>query len=180
MKTNSSIILILLSIGLFYTYTDSQYSQVKDLRAVSSDYQKVLQDISSISETRDNLVVAYNNIPEENINLINKVLPDNIDTVRLALDLDTLASRFDISIESVMTDVGAKRPPGSIILPNNSISYDTATVSFKFVASYDDFINFLYDLERNLRITDIRSLTFRAEDGDLYEYTLVAETYWLK
>src|SRR3990167_4614487 len=88
MKHNTAIVLLLLSLGLFYTFTNSQYREVKELSALANEYQSVLKNISQIVELRDSLLATYATIPVVEIDRMNKVLPDNIDTVRLALDLD--------------------------------------------------------------------------------------------
>lgn len=179
MKNNTAIVLLLLSIGLFYTFTNVQYKSVKDLRELSGEYKSVLRNISAIVSLRDNLFVTYSAIPKTEIDRLNKVLPDNIDTVRLALDLDSMASKYGISIKSVKTSTGTGSA-NVIVLPENAKSYDTAVVSFSFVARYEDFKRFLGDLESSLRILDVRSVAFQANDTGFYGYQVSVETYWLK
>ena len=48
-------------------------------------------------------------------------------------------------------------------------------------ASYDNFIAFLKDLEKSLRLVDVVSLTFTApESSPTYDFTIGLKTYWLK
>lgn len=185
MKTNSSIVLLLLSVGLFYTFTNAQYQDVKELRAISKEYKGVLQNVANIIALRDQLIVTYNEFPQEEIERINKLLPENIDTVRMALDLDGMASLHDISIQKVQTTVEEEEvvfdDMGAPILPENAPPYQTVIVTISFVSTYEDFVGLLGDLEKNLRIMDIKSIAFRAEDeGGLYDFTVAVETYWLK
>ena len=180
MKTNSAIILLLLSIGLFYTFTNGQYQEVKRLRLLSSEYKNVLQNVSAIIELRDRLLVTYETFPKAEIERINKVLPDNIDIVKLALDLDGMASQHGISIKSVKAEVGAGVDASLIVLPENAKVYEKATVSFDFVSNYENFTRLLTDIERSLRILDIKSISFLAGESGLYEYKISVETYWLK
>ena len=91
MKSNTAIVLLLLSVGLFYTFTNSQYQDVKKLHTLANEYQSVLENVSAIIELRERLLVTYETFPQADIERINKVLPDNVDTVRLALDLDAIA-----------------------------------------------------------------------------------------
>lgn len=180
MKTSSAIILLLLSIGLFYTFTNGQYQDVKALRVLAGGYSDVLKNVSTIVELRDRLRVVYEAFPQAEIERINKVLPDNIDTVRLALDLDGMASRHGISIESVQTTVGANDGSDLIVLPGYAGAYEKATVSFSFISNYQNFRRLLADLETNLRIMNIKSLSFKAGESGLYNYQVSVETYWLK
>jgi Tfp pilus assembly protein PilO len=180
MKTNTPIILILLSIGLFYTFTNVQYQEVKELNSIASKYRDVLDNASRIIELRDGLLIAYEAISETEIERMNKALPDNVDTVRLAFDLDGMASRYGISIKDISASVESSGESGTIVLPEYADAYQRAKVSFSFVSSYDDFMRLLADLERNLRIMDITSISFQSTDSGLYEYKMSVETYWLK
>ena len=180
MKTNTAIILLLLSVGLFYTFTDGQYREVKKLRLLSNDYSNVLRNISAITELRDRLLVAYETFPKAEIERMNKVLPDNIDTVRLALDLDGMASRHGISIRSVKVTTGAAENAGLIVLPEDGRVFERATVSFDFVSNYGNFTRLLADIEKSLRIMNIKSISFQTGESGLYNYQVSVETYWLK
>ena len=179
MKHNTAIVLLLLSIGLFYTFTNSQYREAKELSALANEYQSVLKNISQIVELRDSLLATYATIPVVEIDRMNKVLPDNIDTVRLALDLDSMAARYGISIKNIQTILGTNRNANLIVLPEYESDYETATIMFGFVSSYYNFMRFLADIEKNLRIMDIKSITFQTSDSGFYDYQVSAETYWL-
>ena len=180
MKTNTSIILLLLSVGLFYTFTNVQYQEVQRLSVLAGEYKKVLQNVATISELRDRLRVTYETLPVAEIERINKMLPDNINTVRLALDLDSMASRYGISIDSIKVEVGTAEDASLAVLSEYAEVYDKATVSLGFISSYADFMRLLADMEKSLRIMDIKSVALETNESGLYEYEISVETYWLK
>src|SRR3989344_153515 len=180
MKNNTAIILLLLSVGLFYTFTNDQYQDVKKLYALSSEYRNVLQSVSAIVELRDRLLVTYETFPKAEVERINEVLPDNIDNVQLALDLDAMASRYGISIESIQAEVGVGNDASLVVLPENAGVYEKATVSLSFVANYENFMRLLADIEKSLRIMDVKSISFQTSESGFYEYEISADTYWLK
>ncbi len=99
MKNSTATILLLVSIGLFYTFTNPQYQSVKNLQAESSEYQKVLDGAIAISETTDIVQEKYEKMSKEEVDQLMKILPDDIDTVHLALDLDVMAAQYGISIQ---------------------------------------------------------------------------------
>ena len=180
MKNNTAIVLLLLSIGLFYTFINPQYQEVKELNALANEYQNVLDSISAITELRDGLLSSYGTIPKAEIDRINKTLPDDVNNVRLALDLDSMASRYGISIKNINTSDSASTNSGLIILPGNEKPYDKAAVTFSFVSNYDNFIRLLIDIEKSLRIMDVHKVSFHVGNSNLYEYQLSVDTYWLK
>ena len=59
MKNTTAIILLLLSVGLFYTFTSAEYQEVKDLQVLVNEYKSVLDEASAIVELRDTLMATY-------------------------------------------------------------------------------------------------------------------------
>ncbi|MDO8729302.1 MAG: type 4a pilus biogenesis protein PilO [bacterium] len=180
MKNNTAIILLLLSVGLFYAFTNGQYQEVKKLYALTNEYKNVLKNVSDIVELRDRLRITYETFPKAELERINKVLPDHIDTVQLALDLDSMASRYGISIKSIKTEKGAATDADFVVLPENASVYEKATVSLSFISNYENFKRLLADIEKSLRIMNIKSVSFKTSETGLYDYEISAETYWLK
>lgn len=180
---SSSLILIMISVGLFYTFIDPQYQKVKEARAEAGEFKEMLKNVSEIARTREDLEVKHREIPKEEIEKLEKVLPDNSDIVKLALDLDAIASNYGIAIKKIQ--VGEKEVDDTatfIEQPTAAATYERETVSFGFVTSYDNFKNFVNDIEKSLRIIDIQSASFQVgeEGSNLYEYKLTIGTYWLK
>jgi len=165
MKNNTAIILLLLAVGLFYTVTRGQYQDAKELHNLSNEYKSILQNITDIEELRDRLLITYERLPRTEIDRLNKMLPDNVDTVRIALDIDGMASNYGIAIENIQAISSSNEQSGLVVLPEYAGAYEKATISFSFVSSYDNFMNFLADLEKNLRVMDIKSISFQSPDN---------------
>lgn len=179
MKNRNAIILIVLSLGLFYTFTNVEYKKVKNLHVLASQYQDVLANVSDIIRLRDSLLVTYEEFPEEDKSRIEKVLPNNVDTVKLALELDSIASRYGITIKDVRVGDETKQDL-QIILPEHAPLYEKTKVSFSFISNYENFKRLLSLMEKNLRVMEVQSLSFEANDTGLYEHKITVETYWLK
>jgi Tfp pilus assembly protein PilO len=181
MTKPSTLILIVLAVGLFYTFTSPQYKEAGELQATASEYRNVLKNISMISESRDRLLESYRAIPKADAERLVKALPDSIDVVGLALDLDAIASKYGVSIDKVEVDSQSGQGANSVILPESGRPYEKAAVTFSFVSDYQDFMSLLTDVEKSLRIMDVKSASFRVSDtANIYEHKVTVETYWLK
>ncbi|MEK7135118.1 MAG: hypothetical protein AAB780_00225 [Patescibacteria group bacterium] len=180
MKSSSNIALIVLAIGLFFSFTSPAYQEIKTLQASAGEYRSVIDNASHIAETRDALLVNYESIPKVEIDRLSKVLPDNIDAVRLALDLDTIAGRYGVAIKDLQVETKPNQNLTLAVLPDHSQSYQSATVTFSFVSNYSNFAKLLTDLEKSLRIMDVKSVIFKAAETGLYEHRVTVSTYWLK
>lgn len=183
MKTSTAIIILMISVGLFYTFTSPQYQKIGELRMASKTYKNILNNASALSTMRDELLSKYRNIPKQNIESVSKVLPDNVDIVRLTMDFDSIASRYGLSIKSIQVDKnknGNNSNNAAIIVNPTEQIYDSTIISFSFVSSYDNFRKFMRDIENSLRIVNIKSIDFQSTDNGLYQYKVSLETYWLK
>lgn len=179
MRNSTAIILILVSLGVFYTFINPQYQEVVELQSLAGDYRNVLDNVSIISETRDQLISSYRNIPTSEIERLSKVLPDKADAVRLALDLDTIASNHGITIDQVSVFTGNEQG-ASIIRQDNSGPYKITPVSITFVSNYQNFAGFLEDLEKSLRLLDVKSIVFDTNESTVYEHQITIEVYSLE
>ena len=178
MKNSTALILLVLSVALFYSFVFPYYEKVGVLREQSAKYQDILNNIVDLAQKRDDLEVKYSNIPAEEVLRLEKVLPDNVDTVNLAMNLDSIASKYGISINSIKA-VEANNQAGFEIVQSTTGPYAPVTISFSFVAGYQDFRSFIADIEQSLRIIDIKSINFSSTETGLYDFSISAETYWL-
>ncbi len=181
MKNNNAIILILLSAGLLYTFIMPQWDEVKALEAQQDMHKETLANASSIINLRDQLIGAYRSFPESDIDRIEKILPNSADLVGLAYEIDGIASNHGISIESVNIGERQGSQASSIIEEEATPTHKSAGVSVSFVSNYPNFSSFLADLEKSLRILDVRSVSFSVSDETgLYEHHIEFDTYWLE
>ncbi len=98
----------------------------------------------------------------------------------IARDLDTIASRYGISIKSVQIEDKSSVDARSIVVPDSALPYEKAFVSFSFISNYANFSKFLADLEKSLRLMDVKSVAFQTGQTGLYEHKIIVQTYWLK
>lgn len=177
MKNSTALIALLTSVGLFFTLISPNYDKVKALMSQKSDYETITQNIQDLEKRRDELVVQEQNFPVEDLDKLSKVLPDNADSVSLAKNLDFIAGRYGISIKSVQ--VSNLLNQGGAIDIGNGKAYEPIEVSFAFTASYSNFRKFMADLEKSLRLSDVKGITFTANDQGVYDFNIKITTYWL-
>ncbi len=172
-----SIILILSSVGLFFGYIDPAYESIRGQKIEKADYDRALNNSKQLQAERDKLLDKFNNIDKVNLDDLAKFLPDNIDNIRLILDIDEIAKNYGMRIRNFKADATEK---SDVIGASNS-PYGTLNLSFSTTAPYQTFLTFMRDLEDSLRLIDVTSIEFASSDtGDLYDYKVTIKTYWLK
>ena len=151
------------------------------MKGGSSDYNDALTKSKELQGLREDLLNEYNTFPKTNIERLKKMLPDHVDNVRLIIEIDNIASQYGMTVKDaqILSDREQSNSNNLSIFEVRTENKKTMSLSFTVVAPYESFLRFLRDLEQNLRIVDIESISFSASDVDLYEYDVTIKTYWL-
>ena len=177
------ILLVGAALGLFVLYTNPVYQEVKVLRAQTDSYDEALNKSQELRAVRDELLAKRNTFPAESVSKLERVLPDNVDNIRLIIDINNIAARHGITLSDVAldTDFGDKNGPRSSTASGPSgEAVGSVTVGFSVAASYENFLTFLSDIEHSLRIVDIENLSFKVPSEGLPTYVVSIRTYWLR
>lgn len=177
------IFFILLSIGLFFVYIDPTYMDVKETLKEEKKFDEALDKSRELKEIRDVLLSKYNTFSTNDLDRLEKLLPDNVDNVRLVLDIDHIASTYGMRIKNVNISV-ADDIQEDVIGPNDKL-YESVGLSFSITSSYNTLKLFIKDLEKSLRIVDVMNISLTSSEttgikNNLYKYDIGLKTYWLK
>jgi hypothetical protein len=178
----TALVLIVVAIGLFFSYTTGQYGRVKLAIAENAKYSKALDDSKELLAKRDQVINAYNAIPEADRERLKKIMPDHIDNIRLIIDMNGIAAIHGASIKNVKTStVSTGKESDQDNGEESAITkYDSMTLSFSVATNYDNFIRILREIQRSLRILDVSKISFATNETGQYEYTVDIKTYWLR
>lgn len=170
------LILLIVAVGLFFGFIDPQYAEVEGIQEEINEYDRALDQARRLQEIRDELLTKNNSFRTADLERLEKLVPNNVDTVKLIMDIDAIASRYGMTIRGVALS-GEQDVISSEGVGSNLSSID---LSFSVSSTYNNFLLFLKDLEDSLRLVDIAQLNFQSGDEDLYEYQMRITTYWLK
>ena len=179
MKTLFPILFVIVAGGLFFGFISPTWSNIKVLREEEAKYNDALDKSRLLQETRDQLLSRYNTFSPSELTRLEKFLPDNVDNVRLILDIDSIAGRYGMRIRDVILSSDTSRTELGQIGPDET-RFDSRIVSFSVTGSYTEFRAFLEDLEQSLRLVDVTKVSFSATDSGVYDYSVAIKTYWLK
>jgi hypothetical protein len=176
------IILVIAAGLLFFIYTDPKYQEVKELRAQEAEYNQALTQARELQEVRNKLISKRNTFSPDDLRKLERLLPDNVDNIRLIIDIDTIAGRYGLRIRdvSVSAPMSSREERGATAVGDAGDAVGSVELGFSVSARHEDFIRFLADLERSVRIVDVKSAAFSVGQGDLTAYSLEITTYWLR
>lgn len=199
MKLISSILFLVISIVVFFVVIDPLYGDVTQLRTDVSTYNVALSNSTELQKTRDALIETYKKVKIEDRNRLTHLLPSTIGNIELILEIEKIANLHGMPIGDIKFDTknlegkDATSKDTTVVAdnnPNDYLPYGIFPMEFIIEGRYDTFIEFLKDLEHNLRLVDIKSIAFDVptqgntpgsiSDPNTYRFTLKVETYWLK
>ena len=190
------------AIGLYFGYIQGAWKDLQTLRAENARFSEVLDQVQELEELRDRLVSQYNSFPARDLERLEMLLPDAIDAVRFVYDVDALAQKHAVAIQEVSVkredefDVLSKQRelfPGSVQSEGLSagagavidVPYSSVVVTFSAEGAYEDFVQFLADIEASLRLLHIAAISVDEPVGTQAQspsniYTVSVRTFWLK
>lgn len=189
MKFILPIILIVIAIGSFLAVTNPMYKSVGLLRADMASYNEALANATALRSVRDRLNETYSSFSPSDLAKLEKMLPDTVDNIRLVLEINTIANQHQLSLKNIKYDVAQK---DADVAANSRTKapakpYKAFEIAFSTEGTYENFLLFLKDVEKNLRIIDIGNISFSVVDGQsgtvptgVYRYDFKIKTYWLQ
>ena len=200
MKFVMPIILIGIGLATFFVFTNPLYNDITLLRTTMASYNEALNNSKALENERDKLTAKYNSIDPDNLAKIRKLLPENIDNIRLILEIEQIAAPYGMVLKDVKYSTTSDKENGkNVPLPTGAVQggsvvssprkdYGVWDLEFSTAGTYNNFLNFTRDLESNLRMVDISSIQFSSNVSggggaflpEIYKYTFSIKTYWLK
>ncbi|MEK7192508.1 MAG: hypothetical protein AAB682_00005, partial [Patescibacteria group bacterium] len=95
------IFLIILSFTLFFGLTSTVLDQISALSAKSATFNDALSNANELRAVRESLLSTYKKFPAEDLTRLKKMLPSEVDNVRLIIDVDNIAARYGMQLKNV-------------------------------------------------------------------------------
>ncbi len=175
------VILVIAAIGLFVAFTNPTYQGLKGTQTKVGAYDDALNKSQELKSLRDKLASARNAFAPQDEQKLVRLLPDQVDNIRLIIDINNIAARRGLVLSNVALGEVSQSSAAATSLAVGPSSDPVGSVSLGFAvtASYEDFLTFLQDLEHSLRILDVEKLSFSSGVGGKYTFDLTIRTYWL-
>lgn len=178
MKLLLPIIFILVSIGIFVGFVNPQYQNIKLRDVEQQKIQEANKKAAQLRAVRERLTEDRNQISEVDIQKLKKLLPDGVENVGLIIDINNIAAKYGVNIKNTRINEGSSSR-GDVLGPD-ATKYGSISLAFTITTSYDNFLAFLRDLEKSMRLVDVTSVSFVSNKDDKYDFNITLQTYWLK
>ena len=79
------VILIGISLAVFLVFSNPLYHDITELRTAAASYNEALDNYKALENEREKLTKKYNSIIPDHLEKLQKLLPENIENIRLIL-----------------------------------------------------------------------------------------------
>lgn len=203
MKSIISLILIAASIAFFVFFTKPKWAELNTNKLEVDKLQVAEDNAKDLKLKIESLLKVKASITEEDMDKIKRMVPDNIENVKLIINFDSMLqdlikskgtaniykkanadSSEEFSVENPTISKSSALTEG---VPDAS-QLGVADFTFAVSLTYRDFLDFLKRIETSSRIFDIESITFSSPDSKdvknpddiVYNFNISLKTYWLK
>lgn len=181
-----SLVIITGALVLFFGWTLPRYQSFSDLRAQASTLEEVLENSRRIQEVTSDLNERVNAISPQDLQRLERVVPNSINNVQLIIELQNIAERNRLALLNIDSSNENDNLTGNLDLAEQD-DYQTELLQFELVGTYENFVNFIEDVESNIRITDVKDISFSlasvdeeatTQDQLVYNFQVQVATYW--
>lgn len=181
------VLALLVAIGLFFGYISPTYQgPIAALKEEIKNYDSALDAAERFKTNVAQLAASRAEIPSEQLDRLETLLPDGVDNVQLILDLNALAAQSGMRLENFDTAVtpgtaGGENGPmeGTDFLISEE-PIDSIDLTMTGTGTYAAFRAFLAGIENSLRPLDLVGLTVGTTDTGVYTYDITIRLYWLR
>ena len=174
------LLIIIAAIGLFFKFTDPIFAEIDTLRARQTTLNDGLDNAKKLREVEAGLLQKYNAMPPADLAALNKLLPDNVDNVRLIIDINNIAKPYGMTLKNLKIKTDEADAGDAVTRDKNHATQAAVDLSFSVSGDYTSFQSFLNDLAHSLRLVDVTAANFSASDLGRNDYSVTIRTYWLK
>ncbi len=181
MGSSSTLAYLILTVSIVYSFAYPYFEEVSSLLSEKQKYNSILDSIDEINNKKNELMTKFASIPDLDKKNMEIILPEYYSFVKLASDIDMVALKYGIIIQNINSkNIGYENGNTINNAENSARPYGSSIIGFSFTSSYNNFKSFIDELEKSLRILDIKSLKIQPNDKGSYDFDIEFETYWLR
>ncbi len=195
-KVIITFVVLVFSAVLVFVLIKPKFEETVSLRAKLATQIAETSEVKAKFETTRLAILQFQELSEQDKDLVSLAFPDGVDLPDLLVLVDSLISRSGLIGEDININVNAPskketqaEPPVGAVMPRfiaverEPQGYGEIDIIFSVVGSYESFKDFLKELEMNLRIFSVQSISFSAVQlaekiSEVVRFRLAMKTYY--
>ncbi|PIW75575.1 MAG: hypothetical protein CO002_01260 [Candidatus Portnoybacteria bacterium CG_4_8_14_3_um_filter_44_10] len=186
-----AVVILLASIIAAWQYVFPLYGKIKTLKTEVGQKQETMQRLSVFAQKLETLKQQYAE-SEKSIERLYKILPATGSTADFLNNADYLSFQSGMILGAINFSKQAGKSASIVSFAEGGVPGaasqeaeatavpEVISVDFSTTGTYESFKSFLSGVEKNLRLTDVQSISFagKGEDANLFEFRISANIYY--
>lgn len=181
----SQIALIILSVGIVFTYIIPKLDEVKKSQDTIGIYKTQHSKVSEVNLKLDQVAAKLNSINSEDQRKLLNYMPDSVDTVAVPRDIKAIADGAGLILSQIKyLGPNTNSENSGFVDPSilNTISQisdepEAHTFAVDFESSYEQIKKFIGDLEKNAYPLEVHDLVIKKSEGGFLSVQMKIVTY---
>ena len=165
---------------IFFAESKSYFGEIKSLRKQVSSYNETINMANKVRKSIDKTLLAYNAILQENVDKIKKMVPPVDESMKLVVQIDDMMRKKGLTLKTIDTRNIASKNSASDSQNNGGKAAESVFLSINAQGSYESFRFFVEELEKSLRLIDVKAVKINPVGQDNYSFSIEAVSYWRK
>lgn len=183
-----TIILLFGTLVLGFFYLSAEWNTFKTIRKETEGLRNMSAEFDELTQNRDLLVNLVNKVSKDDLQRIERALPQGQKSADVLVFLEAAALRHGLFLqhvdlagntESKSENQGQPKPGGGVTIASAQGSVREFPIALELVGSYESFKGLLKEIEFTLPLMDTQGISFSAPGrGGATNFTLRAKTYY--
>lgn len=187
-----SILIILLLLGtalIGFFYLRPGWEEFQVIRKNNADLENLSVELDELISGRDILLQKINSVSKENLDKIEKALPQNAQIADFLVFLEELSNKHALKLNASFEGTSETRgrvtsdqprPGGALPIQGGEDTIRELTGGISIAGPYETLQSFLADFEKSLRITDIMNMSFSSpsDQKNQFQFSLNLKSYY--
>jgi hypothetical protein len=181
----SQVALILLSLGIVFTYIKPTLSEITKTQDTIVTYQVEQTKVSEVNVKLQRVMSAVNQVSSEDQQRLLTYMPDMVDTIAVPRDLNAIASATGVILSQIKyegpreSNQTAQFSDPSLQLTPTVTGFEPEAHVFSYVfdASYEQIKAVLAALEKNAYPLEVHDMNIEKTEGGFLKVTMKLVTY---
>ncbi len=140
-------------------YMDQEYGRIQQATANEAQLNEDIEKADQVEAKRQDLARKYASFPPDADARLRVLLPQEINPIRLAIDVQNLATQYGLRADKIISDQQSQSNGNA---PQNVKS---TPIQFEVIATYPQFKIFLEQMEKSLMLREPVMISFKGSDN---------------
>lgn len=183
MRSLTPILSLVISVLLVAFFVMPQYTEIQSIQQEIDKHTDAIAKYDEFTSTlAKKLEIKTSRSAAQNEQL-DKLVPESIDDTKLLVDLEALAQSHNLlfgNTEILKSDMELKHKkdaPDAVVEESDEL--DTVDISFDVLGTYDQFKQFILDVERSSTLFEVTKISFDSSNSPYQQISLTVRVYAL-